>query len=155
MNMFLSVVRGCQDIMGTLVLGGVFERHPGLKVVCVEADAGWVPHYMYRLDHAYKRHRYWLPAGQELSRLPSEYFAEHIYVTFQDDWVAFKTADLLNWHRLMWANDFPHSDSTWPWSQEMLAEHAGDLSDEQRRAILSENAASLYGIDAEALAVAS
>jgi len=155
MNMFLSVVRGCQDIMGTLVLGGVFERHPGLKVVCVEADAGWVPHYMYRLDHAYKRHRYWLPAGQELSRLPSEYFAEHIYVTFQDDWVAFKTADLLNWHRLMWANDFPHSDSTWPWSQEMLAEHAGELSDDQRRAILSENAASLYGIDAEALAVAS
>jgi predicted TIM-barrel fold metal-dependent hydrolase len=51
MNMFLSVVRGCQDIMGTLVLGGVFERHPALKVVCVEADAGWVPHYMYRLDH--------------------------------------------------------------------------------------------------------
>jgi predicted TIM-barrel fold metal-dependent hydrolase len=37
----------------------------------------------------------------------------------------------------------------------MLAEHAGELSDEQRRAILSENAASLYGIDAEALAVAS
>ena len=44
-------------------------------------------------------------------------------MTFQDDWVAFKTADLMNWHRLMWANDFPHSDSTWPWSQEMLAEH--------------------------------
>jgi predicted TIM-barrel fold metal-dependent hydrolase len=152
MNMFLSVVRGCQDIMGTLVLGGVFERHPGLKVVCVEADAGWVPHYMYRLDHAYKRHRYWLPPGQELSRLPSEYFAENIYVTFQDDWVAFKTADLLNWRRLMWANDFPHSDSTWPWSQEMLSEHASDLTDEQRRAILSDNAASLYGIDTTALA---
>ena len=152
MNGFLTIVRGCQDIMGTLVLGGVFERHPGLKVVCVEADAGWVPHYMYRLDHAYKRHRYWLPPGQELSRLPSEYFAEHIYVTFQDDWVAFKTADLLNWRRLMWANDFPHSDSTWPWSQEMLSEHVSDLTSEQRRAILSDNAASLYGIDATALA---
>ena len=33
------------------------------SVVCVEADAGWVPHYMYRMDHAYKRHRYWLPRG--------------------------------------------------------------------------------------------
>ena len=114
--------------MGTLVLGGVFERHPKLRVVCVEADAGWVPHYMYRMDHAYKRHRNWLPAGQALSKLPSEYFAENIYTTFQDDWVAFKTADLMNWHRLMWANDFPHSDSTWPWSQEMLAEHAADLT---------------------------
>ena len=76
MNSFLSVVRGCQDIMGMLVLGGVFERHPDLRIVCVEADAGWVPHFMYRMDHAYKRHRYWLPAGQELTRLPSEWFSE-------------------------------------------------------------------------------
>ena len=147
MNGFLTIVRGCQDIMGTLVLGGVFERHPRLKVVCVEADAGWVPHYMYRMDHAYKRHRYWLPPGQKLSKLPSEYFRENIYTTFQDDWVAFKTADLMNWRRLMWANDFPHSDSTWPWSQQMLEEHKKDLSAEQREAILSRNVAELYGID--------
>jgi uncharacterized protein len=152
MNSFLSVVRGCQDIMGMLVLGGVFERHPSLRVVCVEADAGWVPHFMYRMDHAYNRHRYWLPAGQELSKLPSEYFAENIYVTFQDDWTAFKQADHMNWRRLMWANDFPHSDSTWPWSQEMLAEHTKSLSTEQQEAILCTNVADLYGIDLAALA---
>ncbi len=151
MNSFLAIIRGCQDIMGMLILGGVFERHPRLKVVCVEADAGWVPHYMYRMDHAYKRHRYWLPAGQKLSRLPSEYFAENIYTTFQDDWVAFKTADLMNWRRLMWANDFPHSDSTWPLSQEMLAEHGRDLTQEQRRSILCDNVAELYAIDLSTL----
>jgi predicted TIM-barrel fold metal-dependent hydrolase len=148
MNGFLTIIRGCQDIIGTLILGGVFERHPSLKVVCVEADAGWVPHYMYRMDHAYKRHRNWLPPGQALSKLPSEYFRENIYTTFQDDWVAFKTANLVNWHRLMWANDFPHSDSTWPWSQEMLAEHSRDLTPEQRRAILYENVKELYRLDA-------
>jgi predicted TIM-barrel fold metal-dependent hydrolase len=147
MNGFLSIVRGCQDIMGTLVLGGVFERHPELRVVCAEADAGWVPHYMYRMDHAYKRHRYWLPAGQKLSKLPSEYFRANIYTTFQDDWVAFKTANLMNWERLMWANDFPHSDSTWPWSQQMLAEHQADLNEAQRDAILGGNVAALYRLD--------
>jgi predicted TIM-barrel fold metal-dependent hydrolase len=151
MNSFLSVVRGCQDIMGMLVLGGVFERHPRLKIVCVEADAGWVPHFMYRMDHAYNRHRYWLPAGQQLTRMPSEYFAEHIYVTFQDDWTAFSHADSMNWHRLMWANDFPHSDSTWPWSQEMLAEQTQQLRPEQREAILSSNVAELYNIDRSTL----
>ena len=51
----------------------------------------------------------------------------------------------------MWANDFPHSDSTWPWSQEMLAEHAAQLREEQRRAILCDNVAELYGIDVTAL----
>ncbi len=147
MNSFLTIVRGCQDIMGTLILGGVFERHPRLKIVCVEADAGWVPHYMYRMDHAFKRHRNWLPPGQELSKLPSEYFAENIYVTFQDDWVEFKTANLMNWKRLMWANDFPHSDSTWPWSQDVLREHAAQLTAEQRQHILCDNVAELYQID--------
>jgi predicted TIM-barrel fold metal-dependent hydrolase len=151
MNSFLSVVRGCQDIMGMLVLGGVFERHPDLKIVCVEADAGWVPHFMYRMDHAFNRHRYWLPPGQQLSKLPSEYFAENIYVTFQDDWTAFRFADAMNWRRLMWANDFPHSDSTWPWSQELLDKHTAQLSDEQKRAILCDNVAALYNIDLGAL----
>jgi predicted TIM-barrel fold metal-dependent hydrolase len=151
MNGFLSIVRGCQDIMGMLVLGGVFERNPDLRVVCAEADAGWVPHFMYRMDHAYARHRNWLPPGQELSRPPSEYFADNIYVTFQDDWTAFRFAGDMNWRHLLWANDFPHSDSTWPWSQAMLAKHTQDLSAEQRQAILSTNVAGLYGFDLAAL----
>ncbi len=152
-NGFLSIIRGNQDIMGTLVFGGVFARHPKLNVVCVEADAGWVPHYLYRMDHAYKRHRNWLALGVDLEKLPSEYFSEHIYTTFQDDWVAFQTANLMNWRRLMWANDFPHSDSTWPWSQEMLAEQAQHLTDEQRHAILSGNVCELYGIEPATLPV--
>lgn len=154
MNSFLSIVRGCQDVMGMLVLGGVFERNPQLRVVCAEADAGWVPHFAYRMDHAYNRHRNWLPAGQELSRPPSEYFAENVYVTFQDDWTAFRFAGDMNWHRLLWANDFPHSDSTWPWSQELLAEHTKHLSAQQKQAILSGNVAELYGIDTRSLAAA-
>ena len=145
MNSFLSIVRGCQDIMGMLVLGGVFERHPGLKIVCVEADAGWVPHFMYRMDHAYDRHRYWLPAGT-LTKMPSEYFREHVYTTFQDDWVAFQVKDLCNIRRLLWANDFPHSDSTWPRSQELLAKHAAHLTPEELRLVLHDNVAELYGL---------
>ena len=147
LNSFMSIIRANQDVIGTLIFSGVFERHPELKIVCVEADAGWVPHYMYRMDHAFKRHRHWL-TGTDLSRLPSEYFRENVYVTFQDDWVAFQVANLLNVERLMWANDFPHSDSTWPWSQAMLAEHTAALSDSQIQRILHDNVAELYGIDA-------
>lgn len=143
MNSFLSIIRGCQDIMGLFVLGGVFERNPKLKLVCVEADAGWVPHYMYRMDHAFKRHRHWLTAGT-LSKLPSEYFREHIYLTFQDDWVAFQMTGMCNAKRLMWANDFPHSDSTWPWSQDVLKEHTRFLTAEEKDWILHDNVAELY-----------
>ena len=153
-NGFLTIVRSCQDVMGTMVFGAVFERHPNLKVVCAEADAGWVPHYSYRMDHAYERHRNWMPHG-ELSKMPSEYFNENIYVTFQDDWVAFKVAHLMNVDRLMWANDFPHSDSTWPWSQDMLAEHTAHLSDRDTQRILHDNVAELYGLDQPAAAASA
>jgi len=151
MNNFLSIIRGNQDIMGMFVLGGVFARHPRLKVVCVEADAGWAPHFMYRMDHAYARHRKWLTAN--VSKTPSEYFRQHVYLTFQDDWVAFRNVDQVNWHRLCWANDFPHSDSTWPWSQQLLDEQTLQLTDEQTRAILCDNTAELYGVDVSSLPV--
>ena len=151
MNSFLGNIRGNQDIMGMFVLGGVFERHPRLKIVCVEADAGWAPHFMYRMDHAYERHRGWLTAS--VSTTPSEYFREHIYLTFQDDWVAFRSVDQMNWRRLCWANDFPHSDSTWPGSQQLLDEHTVHLTAEQTRAILCDNVAELYGIDVATLPV--
>ena len=113
MNSFMGIVRGCQDIIGTLIFGGVFDRHPDLKVVCVEADAGWVAHWMCRADHAMDRHRTWLTAAS-LQRRPSEYFRENVYVTFQDDWVAFQTTHLVDHRRLMWASDHPHSDTTFP-----------------------------------------
>ena len=144
-NTFLSIIRGNQDIMGTLIFGGVFDRHPNLKIVCAEADAGWAPHYMYRMDHAYNRHRYWMKAPP-LDRLPSDYFKEHIYVTFQDDWVAFQTKDLTNVRHLMWASDFPHSDSTWPHSQAMLTEHTKCLTEQERNWICHDNVAELYGL---------
>ncbi len=143
LNSFLSIIRGNQDIIGMLILSGVFERHPRLKIACVEADAGWVPHYMYRMDHAYDRHRYWLKAGT-ITKMPSDYFRENIYLTFQDDWVAFQMKDMCNIRRLMWANDFPHSDSTWPWSQELLKKHTANMTEQEKNWVLHDNVAELY-----------
>jgi predicted TIM-barrel fold metal-dependent hydrolase len=145
-NSFMQLVRGNQDIMGMLCFGGVFERHPKLRVVCVEADAGWVPHFTYRMDHAYKRHRFWMETGA-IQKPPSEYFFENIYVTYQDDHAATHNVDDRVLKRTMWANDFPHSDSTWPWSQAILKELTDTLSQEQRDWILHDNVAELYKLD--------
>lgn len=144
-NSFLAIIRGCQDILSTMIFGGVFARFPALKVACVEADAGWAPHFMYRMDHAYKRHRYWLD-GKELPRMPSEYFRDNIRLTFQDDHVAFQLADMLGPKQLMWANDFPHSDSTWPWSQDVIAEQTSHMKPEQKQRVLRDNVREFYNL---------
>jgi len=69
---------------------------------------------------------------------------DHIALTFQDDWTAFQFADQLGPQQLMWANDFPHSDSTWPWSQDVLAEQTKNLSPLEKDQILHDNVAELY-----------
>ncbi|MEM7093846.1 MAG: amidohydrolase family protein [Actinomycetota bacterium] len=147
LNTFMSIIRGNQDLIGTFIFGGVFDRVPDLKIVCVEADAGWVPHYAYRMDHAYNRHRNWL-TSPTLERRPSEYMAGHVKVTFQDDWSAFRMVEsgLLTADQVLWANDYPHSDSTWPYSQHMLAEQTAALSPEDRAKILGGNTVELYGL---------
>jgi predicted TIM-barrel fold metal-dependent hydrolase len=142
---FMSIIRGVQDILLMFVYSGVFERHPKLKVVCAEADAGWVPHFMYRMDHAYKRHRFWLETGI-LTKMPSEYFRENIYVTFQDDYVATHTTHLSATDRLMWASDFPHNDGTYPNTQQVIKTLTEGMSTEDRLRITGGNVAALYGL---------
>jgi predicted TIM-barrel fold metal-dependent hydrolase len=144
-NAAQSLLKSIQDLIGVFIWGRVFERNPDLRMVCVEADAGWAAHFAYRMDHGYKRHRFWMKMG-DMKKMPSEYFHENIYLTFQDDWVAFRMTGMVNPRRLMWANDFPHSDSTWPWSQELLRSQTGMLSEQEKAWILRDNCAELYGI---------
>ncbi len=140
-----QLIKALQNLAGQFIFGHVFERVPGLKVVLVEGDAGWAPHYIERLNHAYDRHRFTLGVDG-MKTLPGDLFKENIYLTFQDDPVAWKTADLMNPNRLLWANDFPHTDASWPYSQDIFRRNAQGLSEELVRKIIYENTAELYDI---------
>ncbi len=145
LNGGMKIIRAIQDIMGMMVLGGVFERHPKLKLVTAEGDAGWMPHYMHRMDHAvFREAEDGIIRG--LSKLPSGYIKSNVFMTFQDDYMAWRNAEHMNYKQLLWANDYPHSDSTWPGSQELLARHAKGIPPEQVRAILRENTAGLFSL---------
>lgn len=147
MNNFLAIIRAVQDVVGLFVLGGVFERHPKLKLVCAEGDAGWMPHYMHRMDHAAKFNA---ENGiiKGLSKLPSEYIRTNVRMTFQDDPTAFNSLHQMPYTQLLWASDFPHTDSTWPLSLQLIAEQTAHLTEEQRQAIMRGNVAKLFGLPA-------
>lgn len=146
-NNFLGIIRAVQDIVGLLTLGGVFERHPKLKLVVAESDAGWLPHYMYRMDHA-ARMNYEDGIVEGLSKLPSEYIRSNVWATFQDDVTAYHTGEFVDHRHLLWASDFPHTDSTWPLSRELIAKQAGHLTDQQHQDIFRDNTARLFNLPA-------
>jgi predicted TIM-barrel fold metal-dependent hydrolase len=144
-NQTQDVLREMQDLIGMFVWSGVFDRHPTLKLICTEADAGWAPHYMQYADH-YFLDRPDKKFGTGLSRKPSDYFKQNVYLTFQKDWVALKSLDMLNPGRLLWANDFPHPDACWPDSQQLIAAHASHLSDDEKTRIFRGNVLEAYGM---------
>lgn len=142
----IVTVRGNQNILMMMILGGVFDRHPKLRVIMVENDAGWIPHFSFRLDHAWERHRWSLEMGM-IQRKPSSYMDENVYATFQDDSSVRLVIGALNPERVMWASDFPHGDGTYPNSRRVVDEVTRGMTAAQRRAIVFGNAAALYGIE--------
>ena len=141
----IVTVRGNQNILMMMIFGGVFDRHPKLRVIMVENDAGWLPHFAFRMDHAFERHRWSLEAGS-IQRRPSEYLFEQVYATFQDDYSVRHVVDALNVRRVMWASDFPHGDGTYPRSRAIVDDVTRGMTPAQRRAIVYGNAAALYGL---------
>lgn len=143
---FLNIMRATQDTLGVFVFSGIFDRHPNLKLVCVEADAGWVPHYALRMDHAYERFGS-MHGSTKLKKLPSEYLRENVWFTFQDDIVALQSiGDVLTSKSLLWATDYPHSDSTWPYSMELLEKHTKNIDRADIKAIVHDNVVSLFDL---------
>ena len=134
-----------QESIATFIASGVLERYPKLTVVSVENDTGWAGTFLRRLDHAFERHRFWSGSGTRLTMRPSEYFHRQVYLTFQDDKPGLAARYFIGVDNLLWASDYPHSDSTWPESHRFIQQQMGDLPEIERRKIVHDNAAKLYG----------
>jgi predicted TIM-barrel fold metal-dependent hydrolase len=128
--------------LADLVFGGVLQRHPGLRVISVEAYVGWLPFVAEYVDHAYRVHRYWNDLG--LAEPPSAYLRRQVYATFIDDPVGLRERHAFNVDNLLWSSDYPHGESTFPESHAHVARTFAGIPDVERRKIVYENARRLY-----------
>ncbi len=133
-----------------LACGGVLERHPGLHVVLVEVNAGWMAWAMSTLDEYYQAHAHW--TKPKLAALPSEYLRGQVHATFQADPVAVHNIPLTGTDCLLWGNDYPHPESTFPGSAKVLDDLFANVEDEgAARQIVGGNAVRLFGFDPSVL----
>jgi predicted TIM-barrel fold metal-dependent hydrolase len=140
---YMFTHHAAQRSISQMIFGGVFERHPGLRIVSVENDIGWIPHYLDRLDHAGEKFRAFHP---HLRLRPSEYFRRQVAATFQEDRIGIRLRDAVGRESLLWASDYPHTDSTWPRSREVIARDFVDVPATELGPIVCDNAARLYGL---------
>jgi len=134
-----------QPLFGMLSFG-VLERHPGIKFVLAEAQIGWLPYAVQQMDRSYRRGmeaRGGIEGGP-LKLMPSEVFRRQVYATYEQDQVGLYQLDFFGEGHVMWASDYPHPASTWPESQAIVERETAHLSEDQKRAVLRDNAIALY-----------
>jgi predicted TIM-barrel fold metal-dependent hydrolase len=131
---------------GTFILEGVFDRHPGLKLISAENELSWAANFLGRLDWGYHRRTMAKDPMVKCKRLPSEYWHEHCYLTFIDDLPGVMLREFIGVDRIMWSSDFPHLDSSWPESRKFLERHLATVPADEARPIVVENCVRLYGL---------
>jgi predicted TIM-barrel fold metal-dependent hydrolase len=131
-----------------MILGGVFERHPDLKLVLTEQWMDWAPNVMSDMDGLYHAPTgSWIRAG--LSMPPSEYFKRNCYIgaSFMSNWEAKLGVEHDLTDRIMWGDDYPHAEGTWPHTREAIRFTFSDIEPKHTRKYLGENAIDVYGLD--------
>ncbi len=143
--LYMFLTTDVQQSLFTILLGGVLERFPKLKIVSAENDTGWLPHFMYRMDHAYNKlhHR----AKLNLAMTPGEFMRRQVFATFQDDPIGPMTYKYFGTDNYMWASDFPHPDSTFPDSHKVIAKDFEGVPEEVKKKMVFDNVRRLYGIE--------
>ena len=128
-----------------LILNGVLERHPTLKVAFLESGSAWLPYWLDRLDGHVETWGKLVPA---VRMKPSVYFRRQCFIsTDPEDGVVDVVVRHVGDECIVWASDYPHPDAHFPGSvDESLGKMAG-IGEDSRRKIFAENAARLYGID--------
>jgi len=132
-------------VVVNVILCGMLDRHPGLKLVSVESGIGWVPFILETMDYELVENA---PAqAADLNRMPSEYFKDHWYATFwfeRNQGNLQALVDSVGEDNILFETDFPHPTCLYPKPLDSVAEKMATLRPATRRRILGENAAALY-----------
>ena len=133
-----------------LVLSGIFDRYPKLKIYWAETQIGWLPYFYEQLDDVYKRSRYWMERDfgiKPLKQEPSAYVREHCYWGFIYDRIGLRLRYDVGIDKIMWGNDFPHAAGDWPNSKRVIEDIFSGVPEDEKRKILVDNAVGYFHLN--------
>jgi predicted TIM-barrel fold metal-dependent hydrolase len=131
--------------VANMIFAGTFERFPGLRIVIVEHELSWAPYFLKQMDFHYKELSQTAPYRFRDGTLPSDFFRDQIYITFQEDKLGLQTLPaMIGTDTLMFGSDYPHAESTWPNSQRFLDDLLRDAGPDLKRKYVHDNVARLF-----------
>jgi predicted TIM-barrel fold metal-dependent hydrolase len=131
-----------------LLWSPIFKRFPEVKVALAEGGIGWVPYFLEKADFVYDHHRRWTGADFG-DMLPSQVFRKHVQTCFIDDETGLRNRHAIGIDSIAWEADYPHSDSTWPDSAEVLMKSlvSTQVPDDEIDKVTWQNACRWYQFD--------
>jgi len=133
------------DTMIELMVRGVCAKHPDLKFVLAEFNAGWLAHWLDKVQQGWAR-EYAKDTSSEPPVDVLEIWKRQFFATIEDDNAALETREMIGEDTLLWGSDYPHTDSTWPCSAQVIDEMFENYSPETRDKITRTNVATLYSL---------
>ncbi len=149
----------CQAGYRHLLMSGAFEKFPGLKYILTESGCAWVAPMLQQLDRIHMGFKHGAIGemtyeGMDwvLKDLPSEYAARNCWygASFPSK-AELDGLEAIGADRVLWGNDYPHYEGTFPYNLESLRLTFADVSEAHRRMLFGENAAKLYRFDLDKL----
>lgn len=131
-------------VIANLLFSGVLERHPRLRFLSVEGGIGWLGYLVQRADETFHKHRHW--TKPKITKPPSFYFRRQIFANFLDDRVGVDTRHHIGVDNIMFETDYPHSDTTFPRSREVVERIFDGVPEAEKRKIVRENAIRFFGL---------
>ena len=142
----LQLDMGPRRLLWRLMVGGVFDRFPDLKLVLVEVRADWIPATLAALDARVDRGDVSLPMK------PSEYWARNGRATPSSiHRCEIEQRYEIGVDNILFGTDYTHPEGTWPNTHNWIRATFGGVPVDEALAILAGNAIELYGLDRDAL----
>ncbi len=138
---------GNARVVTNLILAGMFDRFPELKMVSVESGCGWIPFILEALDYEMSENA--PDELKQMKKMPSEYFRSNMYATFWFENNRNKLPDLIDAvgeDSILFETDFPHPTCLYPNPLEAVESKMATLTPEVRAKIMGENARKLYRV---------
>jgi predicted TIM-barrel fold metal-dependent hydrolase len=141
-NFVLVQMQGFRSSWGGLTFGGVFDRHPDLKVVFLEGGISWVASALHDADLIYNS----FTMDPKLAMLPSAYWFRNCYATFMTDPAGLELLHRIGADRVMWSSDYPHPESTFGYTRTSIQKVFDATSVENAQKILGKTALKLFNM---------
>ncbi|HEY8217026.1 MAG TPA: amidohydrolase family protein [Acidimicrobiia bacterium] len=130
-----------------LIFTGIFERFPGLKLLLVESNIGWIPTLLEQVDDMYLRYRWFTNGVEQMPTMPSRTFHRNFWATFMVDTVGIELRHRMNIDHLMWSTDYPHTGTEWPNNRISIERNFRGVERATVKKMLHDNCRALYKLD--------